>query len=427
VFFDPVSALRRLRSLRPLRLLPVAALVVLASACEVRTRVEVAVEQDGSGTVEVAVGLDRAALARVPDLDGDGTSGVADLAALVRTEDLEAAGWRVVEPREAGSGTTWIRVSKRFGTPAEANAILAEVTGPSGPLRDLRLSRSTGFASTELSFSGTADLSGGLEAFGDSGLAQALDGEPLGEDAAQIEQRLGRPLAEAFHLDVIVDLPGSLDANTDDRSGGAARWSPRLGEEASSLSASGSVRDWPVVLATILAVVFLVAAVLAVVRLLLARSRPEPEPEPAGEPELAREPEPVAAGPVEREPAPEPRPEREPASASWFGQEPGREQEPERESEREPASASWFGPEPAGEQEPAPEPRPEPEREPAGEQASGATAPAEGERASEAGSDAGSDAPSGSGGSSQSSGTEESGATPEPDVPGWHHPPPVTD
>jgi hypothetical protein len=236
------------------RLLPLAALVLLASACEVRTRVHVTAEEDGSGVVEVAVGLDREALAQVPDLDGNGTSDVTDLVALIRTDDLEAAGWRVHEPDAVGSGMTWIRVSKPFGTPEEANAVLAEVSGPSGPLRDMRLSRSTGFASTDLSFTGTADLSGGLEAFGDSGLAQALDGEPLGEDAAQVEQRIGEPLTEAFHLDVVVDLPGK-----------AAQWSPRLGSEAQRLSATGSVRDWPVVLLTVLAVLCIVAAVAAAV------------------------------------------------------------------------------------------------------------------------------------------------------------------
>jgi hypothetical protein len=239
-----------------------AALVLMASACEVRTRVQVTVEEDGSGVVEVAVGLDREALAQVPDLDGNGTSDVTDLVALVRTEDLEAAGWRVSEPDAAGSDMTWIRVSKPFGTPAEANAVLAEVSGPSGPLRDMRLSRSTGFASTKLSFTGTADLSGGLEAFGDSGLAQALDGEPLGEDAAQIEQRLGEPLTDAFHLDVVVDLRGE-----------ESHWSPRLGSPAERLSASSSVRDWPVLLLTVFAVLCIVAAVAAAVWMLLIAPR----------------------------------------------------------------------------------------------------------------------------------------------------------
>jgi hypothetical protein len=258
-----VSSLSRLRSAYLRRLLPLAALILLASACEVQTRVQVTVEEDGSGLVEVAVGLDREALAQVPDLDGSGASDVTDLVALIRTDDLEAAGWRVQEPGEAGSDMTWIRVSKPFGTPAEADAILAEVSGPSGPLRDMRVSRSTGFASTELSFTGTADLSGGLEAFGDSGLAQALDGEPLGEDAAQIEQRLGSPLADALRVDVVVELPG----------GGTERWSPRLGEPAERLAASGSVRDWPVLLLTVLAGLCIVAAVAAAAWLLVIEPR----------------------------------------------------------------------------------------------------------------------------------------------------------
>jgi hypothetical protein len=238
--------------------LPLVALVLLASACQVRTQVRVTAEEDGSGTVDVAVGLDAEALERVPDLDDDGTSGVADLAALVRTEDLEAAGWHVAEPTEAGSELTWIRVSKEFDTPEEANAILAELTGREGPLRNLTLERSTGFASTSLSFSGTADLSGGLESFGDAALAQALDGEALGEDAAQIEQRLGQQLAEAFRLDVIVDLPA-----------GTTRWTPRLGAEPEALEATASVRDWPVLIFTALAVLLVLAAIVTAARLVL--------------------------------------------------------------------------------------------------------------------------------------------------------------
>lgn len=257
-------------------------LVVLGSACEVRATVDVVVEEDGSGTVEVAVGLDADALAQVPDLDGDGRSGAADLSALVRTEDLEAAGWEVSEPSEAGSDLTWIRVSKPFGTPEEANAILAEVTGPEGPLRDLRLERSTGFAATELTFTGTADLSGGLEAFGDAGLVEALDGEPLGEDVAQIEERIGGPVADAVRLDVTVDLPGGLDANTDDRDGGAARWTPRLGDAAQPMEATGSVRDMPVLLLTGVAVATGIAlVVLAVLRFLPRGPAPAPASAPA--------------------------------------------------------------------------------------------------------------------------------------------------
>ena len=129
-------------------LLPLSILLALAaSACQVRTTVDVGMAEDGSGEVAVMVRLDAEALARVPDVDGDGTSGLADLAELVRTEDLVAAGWTVGEPTESGEGGAALRVTRPFGTPDEADTILAELTGPSGVLRDLDVSRSTSFPS----------------------------------------------------------------------------------------------------------------------------------------------------------------------------------------------------------------------------------------------------------------------------------------
>jgi hypothetical protein len=223
----------RFRRLVP-RLLIVLPATLLASACEVRTAVTVDVEEDGSGAVEVAAGLDAEALSRVPDLDDDGTSDSADLAALVRTDDLVAAGWSVDGPDTDDDGLTWVRVTKRFGTPEEADAVLTEVTGPDGPLRDLHVTRSESFERTELAFSGTADLRGGLEAFGDAGLAAALDGEPLGEDAAAIEARIGRPLADAVPVEITAHLPG------DDMT-----WTPRLGEGPLAMESDSTVYHWP--------------------------------------------------------------------------------------------------------------------------------------------------------------------------------------
>jgi hypothetical protein len=240
--------LRRLAPHRLPRLLaPVALAVVAAAGCEARTTVDVDVREDGSGTVEVAVGLDADAMTRIPDLDDDGVSGPADLVALLRVEDMAAAGWDVGEPEAPAEGDegamTWVRATKPFGTPDEAVAVLSEVTGAEGALRDLSLDRSTGFGSTSFAFAGTVDLSGGLEAFGDAGLAGALDGEPLGEDAVAIEQRLGQPLADAFALDLTVALPGSVDAGTGEASGDGVTWSPRLGEGPAALEASSEQRD----------------------------------------------------------------------------------------------------------------------------------------------------------------------------------------
>jgi hypothetical protein len=237
------------------RALPALLVALVAAGCQVQTEVTVEMADDGSGTVEVAVGLDEGAMAELPDLDSSGSSDAADLSQLVRVEDLTSTGWTVGEP-EASDGVTWLRITKPFGTPEEAGQILAELTGPEGGLRDLQLSRSRGFGSTSYDFSGTADLSAGLESFGDAGLAEALDGEPLGEDAAAIQERLGQPLAEMLTLDVVVALPGATKT-----------FSPELGGEAVSMSSSSSVSDMRVLgLAGLAVALFVALAVVLVVR-----------------------------------------------------------------------------------------------------------------------------------------------------------------
>ena len=236
-------------------------LAVVVSACRVDTTVTVALAEDGSGEVRVTTVLDDPAVARLPDLDDDGVSGAADLVALVRVDDLEAAGWTVGEPAEAGDGGLSLTVSRPFGTPEEADVILAQLTGPDGALRDLHVTRSASFGRTELGFSGTADLSGGLEAFGDEGLAAALDGEPLGQDVAAIEAAVGTPMAEAVTLEVVADLDG--DATT---------WAPRLGDPPLSMAAETTSTDATVLLLTGVAVVAALALVVVLlVRLLRSR------------------------------------------------------------------------------------------------------------------------------------------------------------
>jgi len=250
---------------RPLvrHLLPAVVAALVAAACEVQTAVTVDVEDDGSGTVEVAAGLDAEALDQLPDLDDDGTSDAADLAALVRTDDLQDAGWSVSAPATAGDGTTWIRVTRPFGTPAEAEEILTQLTGPDGALQDMHVSREHSFGRTTYEFSGTADLSAGLEAFGDEGLAAALDGEPLGEDAAAIEARIGRPLADAFRLSVTADLPGE-----------ATTWSPRLGDPPLAMAAESEVVDAGVFALAAMAAFCVVAVVALLVVRAVRGSRP---------------------------------------------------------------------------------------------------------------------------------------------------------
>lgn len=192
------------------RLLPaVAALAVLLTACKVETTVGIDADADGTGRVRVEIALDRDAAQRVPDLGKQ-----------LRVDDLRAAGWQVEKPEKADGGGVTVEAVKRFRTPSEAAQAIEELSGPTGPFRDFELQRDRSFLKTKTALTGTVDLRRGVEAFGDDALRERLGGTTLGFDPAELEQRLGTPLAEVFLFDVNVRLPGHDGID----------WRPRLGE-----------------------------------------------------------------------------------------------------------------------------------------------------------------------------------------------------
>ena len=145
--------------------------------------------------------------------------------------------------------------------------MLAEVAGERGPFRDFVVTRERSFARTRFGFEGTVDFTGGLEAFGDDALAAALDGEPLGEDVAAIEERIGQAIDEAFTFRVAVRLPGDLSSsNAPTRADNGAIWEPRLSEGGPiELSASSEVVRTRTIAMVVVAGVAAVAAVLVLI------------------------------------------------------------------------------------------------------------------------------------------------------------------
>ena len=188
--------------------------LVASGAVPVRTRhpasTTVEVEGDGSGTVTQAIGFDDAALARVGDLSQQ-----------LQVSDLEQAGWTVDDPVKEGD-TTWVRARHGFADADEANAVLAQVSGPDGPYKDLYVTRRAGLLSTTTEVTGTLDLSGGLAIFGDPQLTQALGGDPSGGLVGRIEAEEGRPAAEMVDVVLSVDLPGD-DGSIQGHPGDAAQ------------------------------------------------------------------------------------------------------------------------------------------------------------------------------------------------------------
>jgi hypothetical protein len=212
--------------------------VLLLSACRLQVDVNVDVAQDGSGTVEVVVGLDPDALNKVGG----------DLSAVMEVDDLVDAGWVVDGPSKESDGYTRVRISHRFGTPEEAAKVFAQIAGEDGPFQQFRVTRHKSFAETRWGFTGRVDFSGGLEAFGDEGLAAELDGEPLGQSVEEIESQLGDSLSRLIQVRVRARLPGDVTSNATTKADNGAVWQVGFGEGSVDLAAHSSQRRLPTLL-----------------------------------------------------------------------------------------------------------------------------------------------------------------------------------
>jgi hypothetical protein len=190
-----------------------AALVVLLAGCRLDVALDVAMHADGSGTVTVTATADPELVAKAP-------SAFADL----RLDDIRQAGWAVTGPAKTADGAMTLTLARPFGTPAEAAAILAELNGPNGPLHGLALSIDRSFALVSSSFTGSAQLTGGLAAFSDDALVQALGGNtPLANLVAS-------PVDQVLGLTVTARLPGRVTSanGTVAADGASVTWQPSL-------------------------------------------------------------------------------------------------------------------------------------------------------------------------------------------------------
>jgi hypothetical protein len=245
------------------------ACVLWATACQVDATTTVTVAEDGSGTVVVEVVLDRQAFLRVDDITRQ-----------LRVDDLEEAGWQITGPEPTSDRGRRVVAQKGFDDPDDAAAILAEVTGPDGPLADARVERSKQFGRIEQGFEATLDLSGGIEAFSDPDLASLLNDLPIGQDVAALEEELGAPLADLTSFAVVVDLPAGDESSAGDPAveergeRRVFRWEGSLGDRPVDLRAQTSEVNWTAIGLAALAVVTGLALMVLLLRRLAARRRP---------------------------------------------------------------------------------------------------------------------------------------------------------
>lgn len=238
-----------------------AVVVICLSACQATVRIGIVVGPKGAGTVSVTASLDH-----------DAAGAVGDLSQTLRTADLQQAGWRIDGPSPVPGGGMTVVVTKAFSTPAEAVHVLGELSGPTGPFRDLNLVRDTSPAGTTTTFKGTVDLTCGLACFGDAQLQQAL-GANLGLDPVKLQQA-GIDPAQILTFEVGVRLPGALQSsNAPARAHGESQWVFKLGAKATVDSSSRIAHHGHLVQIEIVVAVVVVALVAGATWLLLRRRR----------------------------------------------------------------------------------------------------------------------------------------------------------
>ena len=163
----------------------------MCAGCRLDAIVTVKVARDGSGFVIVHAIADKA-------LVGRAGNALLDL----RFDDAKAAGWILEGPADTAEGGKQVALSKPFRTQAEADRILAELSGPSGPLHDMRLQQKREFAKITTKLDGQLGLDGGIAGLGDSELVQLLGGRQVLEGSA------GTNLTDQLVVNVQLKGPG---------------------------------------------------------------------------------------------------------------------------------------------------------------------------------------------------------------------------
>ena len=144
---------------------------VLLASCRVDTDVTLKVKPNGSGTVSVVVTADADIVSKAPDIKSD-----------VRVDDLKEAGWKVTGPVDTDDGGVTITLTRSFSGPIEATAILNQINGTRGPLKQLVVARSGKDTNSTWTLAGKLEVNGGLEAFADDAALALLGGGPyIGE------------------------------------------------------------------------------------------------------------------------------------------------------------------------------------------------------------------------------------------------------
>jgi hypothetical protein len=231
-----------MRTSRRRLVLVACALLVLLAGCKVDTTVSITVRRDGSGVVAVRAVLDAEAVKAVE-------TGGGKVEDRVRLGDLTAAGWKASPWVHAADGSAQIVLRKPFQSPQQIAGIMQEVSGSSGPLRDMTAVRDQGLLSTHYEVHGSVDLATLKTGVADDpDVVAALTNQKV--DINALDQSLLAQIRDSLSVTVDVHLPGRQTKVVG------------VGGKTRPIEASTSVLDTRRLVFILVAIILLVAAVL---------------------------------------------------------------------------------------------------------------------------------------------------------------------
>jgi hypothetical protein len=188
-----------------LRLLLIAGLLLLLTGCQVSTTVDITTQANGAGSINVECVMDAEATTADPNLAGQ-----------LNDSDLKKDGWSITGPDKQASGGSVLKIHHKFSSTAQANVLMAQLTGVDGPFKAFTLSQDRSLTSVQTRFSGTVDFSNGVSAFGSAQLTQRL-GQPLGFDVNQLQSATGTNLTQTFPIQLDIHIPGKYQTVVPER------------------------------------------------------------------------------------------------------------------------------------------------------------------------------------------------------------------
>lgn len=173
--------------------------VVALAGCKVNARVDVALRDDGSGTLGTTITFDSDAVQRL--------GGAAEIAKNVPLDDLRKAGWRITPFARGTGGTESVSLAHDFTGQSDLARRIVDLAGPHGILQSPTVSHERGWFSSHDAFGIVVDVrSPSVDIVSDAPLAARL--RAAGQDPATLEAILAVQLKSALHVSVSVHLPG---------------------------------------------------------------------------------------------------------------------------------------------------------------------------------------------------------------------------